>query len=106
MSHVRYSAAVRQHALSLVRDSHLPVTRAAREAGCSVNSLHYWLKKQRHQTLPPDNSPTEATFVPIQIVDSPAQPIEIITTTGITIRLTGVSPQYLAELLLALTPSC
>ena len=106
MSHVRYSAEVRQHALSLVRDSHLPVTHAARQAGCSVNSLHYWLKKQRQQTLPPDHPQTETTFVPIQIVDLPTQPIEIVAPNGITIRLPGVSPQYLAALLHALTPSC
>jgi len=106
MSHVRYSAEVRQHALSLVRDSHLPVTRAAREAGCSVNSLHYWLKKQRQQTLPPDHPPTETTFIPIKIVDSPTQSIEIVTSNGITIRLPDASPQYLAELLHAIIPSC
>jgi transposase-like protein len=106
MSHVRYCAEVRQHALSLVLDSHLPVTRAAQQAGCSVNSLHYWLKKKRKQASPSAPSQTETSFIPIQIVDSPTQPVEIVTATGITIRLTEASPQYLAELLLALTPSC
>jgi transposase-like protein len=103
MSRVRYSAEVRQHALSLVLDSLLPVTRAAQQAGCSVNSLHYWLKKKRQQSSP---SQTEATFVPIKIVGSPASPIEIVMPTGITIRLTDASPQYIAELLHALTTSC
>jgi len=103
MSHVRYSAEVRQHALSLVLDSHVPVTRAAREAGCSVNSLHYWLKKKRQPSSSSAPLQTDTPFVPIKIVGSPTQPIEIVTPTGITIRLTDATPQYLAELLTALT---
>jgi len=103
MSRIRYSVEVQQHALSLVLNSHLPVARAAREAGCSVNSLHHWLKKHRQQCTPTKS----ATFVPVNIVDSTTNPsAEIVLPNGITIRLTDASAHSLAEFILALAPSC
>jgi transposase-like protein len=101
MSRIRYSAEIRQHALTLVLESHLPVAQAAREAGCSVNSLHYWIKQHRQKNNPP-TSP--ATFVPINIVDASNHSAEIILPNGITIRLTDASAHSIAELILALAP--
>jgi transposase-like protein len=101
MSRIRYSAEIRQHALSLVLDSQLPVARAAREAGCSVNSLHYWLKQRRQKNNPPTNP---AVFVPVKIVDNQTPSAEIVLPNGITIRLTDASAHSIAELILALAP--
>jgi len=103
MSRIRYSREVRQHALSLVLESHLPVTHAAREAGCSVNSLHYWLKQHRQQ----DALPTDpAVFVPVNVIDPQNYSAEIILPNGIAIRLTDASPCSIAELVHAIASSC
>jgi transposase-like protein len=99
MSRVRYSAEIRQHALSLVLDSHLPVTHAALNAGCSVNSLHYWLKKHRQQNTPPTHAPT---FVPVNVIDPQNPSAEMVLPNGITLRLTDTTPRSLAELIHAL----
>ena len=107
MSRIRYSAEVRQHALSLVLESRLPISRAALEAGCSANSIHYWLKRHRQKDTRIDVQQTEATFVPINVIDSGSNhAAEIVLPNGITLRLPDTTPQYLAELLQALVPSC
>ena len=90
----------------LLIDAHIAVATVAREVGCSTDTMHRWLREHRRQKSSSTVPQEQATFVPIQIVDSPAPPIEIVMPNGITIRLSDASPQYLAELLHALTPSC
>jgi len=103
MSRRYYSPPTRQRAIALVLDEHLPVAQAAREIGCSPITINSWIAKYR----PADRQPTEqVSFVPIKIIDSPSQSIEIVTPTGFVIRLSDATPQYLAELLQALAPSC
>ncbi len=46
MPRIRYTDEVRQQALSLVLDSHLPVAQAARDTGCSINTVHLWFFKR------------------------------------------------------------
>jgi hypothetical protein len=49
----------------------------------------------------------EASFVPVKVVDSPqTHSAEIVLPNGMTICLPDATPQYLAELLHALVPSC
>jgi transposase-like protein len=102
MPRIRYSAEVRAEAVARVLDSHTPVTQVARDVGCTINTIHDWLKKHRRQNSSP-NGP--ATFVPIKVIDSQHHPVEVVLTNGITIRLTDASPRSLAELLHALS-SC
>jgi len=106
MAHRFYSPKVRQRAIARVLDAHIAVATVAREVGCSTDTMHRWLREHRQQKSSTTVPQEQATFVPIKIVGSPTQPIEIVTPTGITIRLPDASPQYLAELLHALTPSC
>ena len=98
-----YSPTVRQRAIALVLDEHIPVAQAAREIGCSTITINNWIEKYR----PNDRPPTEqASFVPIKIVASSNVSAEIALPNGITIRLSDATPQYLVELLQALAPSC
>ena len=98
-----YSPTTRQRAIALVLDEQIPVAQAAREIGCSTITINNWIAKYR----PTDRLQTEqASFVPIKIIDTPSQSIEIVTPTGITIRLSEATPQYLAALLQAIDPSC
>ena len=106
MSHRFYSAEVRQQAIAHALSPHICVSTVAREVGCSTDTLHRWLREHRRHHAPAIAKQDQATFVPIKVVDSPTQPVEIVTPNGITIRLSDASPQYLAELLHALTPSC
>jgi len=103
MFRLRYSADVRQHALSLVFDSRLPLTHIAREVGCTVGTLQGWLKKHRQQNTPPNET---ATFVPVTLVDSANPSAEVVLPNGLMIRLTDASPRSIAELVHALAPSC
>ena len=100
MPRIRYTEEVRQRALALALESSLPATQVAREVGCSVNTVHLWIKQHRQQDgQPTDSQHKKATFVPVNIIDAGNHPIEIVTPNGITIRLTDASPQYIAELL-------
>ena len=84
-----YSPTTRQRAIALVLDEQLPVAHAAREIGCSPITINSWIAKYRSV----DRQPTEQfSFVPIQIVDSPSQSIEIVTPAGFVIRLSDSSP--------------
>ena len=105
MSRIRYSVEVRQDAISRVIHSHTPIAQVARDLGCTAGTLHSWLKKHQAQTVSV-GAPPEAAFVPIKITDSPSHSVEIVLPNGIMIRLSDASPQYLAELVLALAPSC
>ncbi len=100
MPRIRYSEEVRQRAVSLVLESRTPATQVAREIGCSPFTLHSWVKRHRQQDgQSTDQQQEQATFVPVNIIDAKSHPVEIITPTGITIRLSDASPRYIAELL-------
>ena len=104
MPQSHYSAEVREHAIALVCESRLSVNQAAQKVGCSATSLHNWLKQHQKMTIHKKSTTDKSTFVPVTIIDSTNQSVEITTPTGITIRLANASPTYLAELLLALAP--
>ncbi len=107
MPRIRYTDEVRQQALSLVLDSHLPIAQVARDTGCSINTVHLWLKQHRRQQdgRPAGQQDEKATFVPVNIIDAGQHPVEILMPNGITIKLTDASPRYVAELLTVLA-SC
>jgi len=98
MPHVRFSEDVKRHAISLVLDSQLVATDVAKQIGCSVNSIHAWIKKYRHEQIPVvESSPT--AFVPVTLVDPKPTAVEIVTPNGYVIRLDSTS---LDELLAAI----
>ena len=99
MPRIRYTKEVRQHAVALALDSNTSVAQVARDVGCSVNSLHLWIKQLRQQDAPSTIPQDKATFVPVNIIDDRRHPVEIVTPHGVIIRLTDASPQYIAELL-------
>ena len=100
MPRTYFSPEIKQQALALVLDDQLTIAGAAQQVGCSVNALHHWLKKHRQQQAAAESP----TFVPVNIIDAPHSPVEIVVPNGITIRLTDASPRYIAELLHALVP--
>jgi transposase-like protein len=164
MSGSPYSEQVRRDAITRVLDFHIPVVQVAREVGCSIDTMHRWLRphrqqgsarnrqqdtvpkyrqgtarnrrqdvlpnhqqgatqpsvnktlhlplpkdapsvnvrKNRHTKTPSTTPPSRATFVPVNIIDARDHFVEIVVPGGITLRLTDVSPQYIAELLNAL----
>jgi transposase-like protein len=104
MSRIRYSAEVRQQALALLLDSRLSRVQVAREIGCTVGTLHLWLKQHRQQKEQATESTTPPTFIPVNVVDLQNPSAEIILPNGITIRLTDATPRILAELVHALIP--
>lgn len=101
MPRIRYSEEVRQRAVSLVLESRSPVAQVARDTGCSINTVHLWLKQHRRQQdgRPEDRHKEKATFVPVNIIDGKSHPVEILMPSGVTIKLTDASPRYVAELL-------
>jgi len=105
MPRIRYTEEVRQQAIALALDSNTSIAQVARDVGCSINTLHLWIKQHRLQDTPPPVSQDKATFVPVNIIDDRNHHVEIVTANGITIRLTDASPRYIAELLNAIA-SC
>ena len=103
MGRIYYSPTTRQRAIALVLDDQIPVAEAAREIGCSPITITNWIEKYRPSDCLPSK---QASFVPINIIDTAPPSAEIILPNGITIRLSDASPQYLAKLLQALVPSC
>ena len=97
MPHTRFTEDVKQQAVDLVLHSQLAVADAARQIGCSIHSIHAWIKKHRQQQNFVTKSPT--TFVPVTLVDPKATSVEIVTPNGYIVRLDSVS---LAELLAAI----
>jgi transposase-like protein len=97
-----YSPTTRQRAIALVLEDRLSVTQAAREIGCSPITINNWIGKYRSTGHPPTE---QASFLPINIIDSSTPTAELVPPNGITIRLTDTSSQYFAELLHALVPS-
>jgi transposase-like protein len=101
MPRTYFSPEVKEQAIDLVLSSQLPVATAAQQIGCSVNTLHSWLKKYRQQQNPDTES--APTFVPITLVDPTSVAIEIVTPNGFTVRLNH--PLSLGELFAAIA-SC
>jgi len=99
MPSVRYSAEIRSAAVARVLSHQTSASQTARDLGCSINSLHSWIKKYRQQQEQPNPSPEQASFVPVQVIASNPS-IEIITPNGYTVRLNA--PLALGELLAAL----
>lgn len=101
MPRIRYSEDVKRQAVSLVVEDHFTVAEVAHEIGCSVFTLHAWLKKHRQSITPalPSNAPS---FVPVHLVDAKTASVEIVTPGGFTLRLIDVSSQEIVELLTAL----
>ena len=98
MSHTRFAEDVKRQAVSLVLHSQLAATDVAKRIGCSVNSIHAWVKKYR----PTQNDVTETsppTFVPVSLVDSTPTTVEIVTPNGYIVRFASHS---LDELLAAI----
>ena len=108
MPRIRYSEAVRDRAVHLVLESHLPIAQVAKKIGCSVNTIHLWLKchkadskSGRHKVM---SEAEEATFIPVELVEAKNNSVEIVTPNGFTLRLHDANSQFIAELLRELAP--
>jgi len=101
MPRTYFSPEVKQQAIDLVLQSQLSIAEVATQIGCSIHSLHSWIKKYRQQQNP--DTASSPTFVPITLVDPKSAPVEIITPNGFTVRLHN--PVSLSELLAAIA-SC
>jgi transposase-like protein len=101
MPKIRYSADFRTAAVAQVLSRTSSIAQVAREVGCTVGTLHSWLKKCRQKTTPPTN---KTSFVPVKIIDNQNHSVEIVLPNGITIRLTDATPHSIAELVHALVP--
>ena len=98
MPSIRYSAERRTAAVARVLSRQTSAAQAARELGCSINSLHNWIKKHRQQHKQPNPSHKQTSFVPVKVIDSHPS-IEIVTPNGFTVRLH--TPLSISELLAA-----
>jgi transposase-like protein len=101
MPKIRYSADFRTAAVAQVLSRTGSIAQVAREVGCTVGTLHTWLKKYRQKTTPPSD---KTSFVPVNVVDLQNPSVEIVLPNGITIRLTDTTPRSIAELVHALVP--
>jgi len=101
MPKIRYSADFRTAAVAQVLSRTGSIAQVAREVGCTVGTLHSWLKKYRQKTTPPSD---QTSFVPINVIDCQNSSAEIVLSNGITIRLTDATPRSIAELIHALAP--
>jgi hypothetical protein len=61
------------------------------------------VRKNPHTKTPHVAPQSQATFIPVNIIDSQGHSVEIVTPHGAIIRLTDASARYIAELLNALT---
>ncbi len=99
MPRIRYSEEVRSEAIRLVLESQTPITQVARQIGCSVNTVHLWLKQNREPTRSSVSPIDQTTFIPVQWVDQKNSSVEIVTPSGFTLRLPDANLQFIAELL-------
>ncbi|MEM6269320.1 MAG: hypothetical protein AAF998_07770 [Bacteroidota bacterium] len=61
--------------------------------GVKIAVLGYWLKKYRSENVPDQSS---GGFVPVKVLPTPEQPIEICYPNGVTIRAgMGMSAKFL-----------
>ena len=132
MPRIRYSDAVRADILRRVGSGELSHTQAAREIGCSLSTIQKWLTPRRQNTNvtahsdqnltshsvtslsgpPTVHSPHEssASFIPIHLTEVPIRPtetrsttLELTTPSGIHIRLTSVTSDFVLEVLKTLS---
>jgi transposase-like protein len=103
MPRIRYSEAVRDRAVRLVLESQIPIAQVARKIGCSVNTVHLWLKCRRpgsksghREEMSEEES---ASFTPVNLIDPKAAAIEIVTPNGFTLKLAEANLRFIAELL-------
>lgn len=108
MPRIRYSEAVRDRAVRLVLESQIPLSQVAKKIGCSVNTVHLWLKGRkpdsksgRREVVSEEES---ATFIPVNLIDQKPTAIEIVTPNGFTLKLAESNPRFIAELLSELAP--
>ena len=103
MPRIRYSEAVRQRAVRLVRESHMPITHVAKKIGCSVNTIHLWLKDHKPNSKS-DHCETisqeeVATFIPVKLIDQKSPSVEIVTPNGFTLKFSETHQRFITELL-------
>jgi transposase-like protein len=86
----RYSLAAQRSAVEQVLHHGRSIDQIARQLGCSDQSIQRWLKVHR-KSLPPSNPAT--TFLPIRVDGHPPPTkIELVTTTGLTLRFPVDTP--------------
>ena len=119
MPRIRYNTEVRTDILRRIHDGELSHAQAAREVGCSLSTIQQWIHPRRHNTSPasrlvPDSSSpdtlvprlshdTQASFIPIRLTDTRSTTLELTMPTGMHMRLIGVAPDFVIEVLKTLS---
>jgi len=84
----RYSITVQRSAVKQVLQQGRPIAQVARQLHCSDQSIPRWIKLHQNSLPPP------TTFLPIHVDRQPSPPskIELVTKTGLTLRLPVDTP--------------
>ena len=79
----RYSLSVQRSAVKQVLQQGRSIAQVARQLGCADQSIQRWIKLYQNSLPPP------TTFLPIRVDGQPSPPstIELVTKTGLTLRL-------------------
>jgi transposase-like protein len=85
----RYSLAAQRSAVEQVLQGR-PIAQVARQLGCSDQSIQRWIKVHRKSL---SSANTSTTFLPIRVDGQPPPTkIELVTTTGLTLRFPVDTP--------------
>jgi transposase-like protein len=101
MLRIRYSSEIRETTVRRILDGQVSRTDAAREIGCSLNTIHVWLNKHQNPNVSEQQALSqteEASFLPIPVSDANIMTLEIVMSSGIPLRLNGVTADFFAEL--------
>ena len=98
----RYSESFKVQAARMVLEQNVSIKKVAQKLQCAPMSVRKWVEQYRDQSVPTQETdkssvrklPPSVSFLPVQVVDDSTAPrsqqgYEIITPTGLTLRLPG-----------------
>lgn len=100
MDRIRYSEEVRQDALRQILENHASAQSVAEQIGCTVNSIHGWLRRHRQSTNA-NTQKADATFLPVRLVDyeqNENNRIKLTLSNGLTLKIADASPEFVARI--------
>lgn len=91
MPRIRYSQETKQQAVRLVLEEHVTLADAAKQIGCNPITVQKWVRQSQIIATSSCNR-----FIPIQIVENNS--VDLVLPNGITLKISNVSPEFLAVL--------
>ena len=98
----RYSESFKVQAARMVLEQNVSIKKVAQKLQCAPMSVRKWVEQYRDRSVPTQETdkspvrklPPSVSFLPVQVVDDSTLPrsqqgYEIITPTGLTLRLPG-----------------